>query len=85
MAEKIYRLLTNVRDTLIDQSCFYSFEELTDASNREIADFLVQNNLAIEARDLPPDAKRPAPQEPFKRGRGRPRKNSYETKVMVAR
>lgn len=87
MSEKYFFLAQNVRDAL-EAGCFYTFDELSDATNAETADFLVLNNLAIEANYLPEGARRPAAKEalqPVKRGRGRPRKDGYQTKVMVAR
>ena len=87
MAEKYFYAVRNVRDTL-EEGCFYTFDELTDATNRDTADFLVANNYAIEAAYLPEGARRPTTaqvsEEPIKRGRGRPRKNGYQTRDMRA-
>ena len=82
MPDKYYFLARDVRDTL-EQGCFYTMDELTDSTNEETADFLIQNNIAIEARYLPEGAKRPAAKEAPKK-RGRTRKGSYKTRQMKA-
>lgn len=82
-----YLLSRSVRDTSLEEGCYYSFEELVDQSNPEIADFLVLHNVAVAVRDgyetasVKPDT---APEQPVKRKRGRPRKDSYPTRQMRA-
>lgn len=88
MSEKYFYMVRNVKDAL-EEGAFYTFSELTDATNEETRDFLLANNIAIEANYLPEDARRPAakentPEAPVKRGRGRPRKDSYQTRDMKA-
>ena len=80
MVQKYY-MARSVRDAL-EERCFYSFDELTDATNPEIADFLVANNIAIAAREPETTVKNTPVEQPVKRGRGRPRKDSYQTREM---
>jgi len=86
VSEKLYFMARSLRDTAIQEGEFYTLSELVDETNQEIADFLVQGNIAIEStrtRETAPT--QPAVvEQPVKRGRGRPRKDSYMTREMKA-
>ena len=90
MSEQYFFLARSVKDA-VEAGCFYTFEELVDATNTETADFLVANNYAISANYLPEHGRRPPKKEvavdakPEKLVRGRAKKDgAYLTRQMKA-